>query len=270
MLADLFGKLSKLRTLATLFGRSEAGTRAPAATRTRPPACLHVEELGQRILPATGLQWAIRPPLPGVAYRGPTLAGKSVEITGLVQGSSRDIGTVRFTWMDGYGNFRGTFESHLSGCWCPFGHQAEFYEASTDIGPIAISGHVSNGILNLGGGYSYAITFSGAGDGMVMEHHHYLYDNPSNPKNDPLEGTPEDENFMVSDHQTISFSGGLVESGAALTLNGNVAVTNSGAWLRALDHLAPNDPNHHTAPAPDWLVQMFAQSYTAQISDAVM
>jgi hypothetical protein len=241
--------------------------------------------LGERVLPATGLTLnaahlynpqqsnlalASLGPKLTLAYWGPNLTGKSVELTGMVNGNVVDIGQVRFTSMDASGNFQGYFESHFAPCFCPFGHSmySSYYETSLDLGPtaVAISGHVSNGFLTLGGGYTYGITFSGAGDGMVSEHHHYLLDHMGQPD----DGTIEDESFMVTAHQTISFSGSISQSGSTLTLNGTAAETNSAPWLMGDTHTAPGDPNHTITPAPDWLIQVLSQPLTAQVSDPIV
>jgi hypothetical protein len=274
-----------LRTLTKLLHRSGAGKSIPAARRKVASARPQVECLGERVLPATGLTLsaanlynpqqsnlllASLGSRPALAYFGPNLTGKSVELTGLVNGSAFDIGTVRFTSMDAAGNFQGFFESHFAPCFCPFGHSmySSYYETSLDLGPttVAISGHVGSGLLTLGGGYTYGISFSGAGDGMVLEHHHYLLDHMGQPD----DGTIEDENFMVAAHQTINFSGAMYQSGSTLTLNGTAAETNSAAWLMGDTHTAPGTPNHTITPAPAWLVQVLSQPLTAQVSNPIV
>src|SRR5262245_25132530 len=131
-----------LCALTRLFRPLGAGANVPATSRKAAGARPQVESLGERLLPTTGLSlshWAIDPRDLRIAYQGPVLTGKSVEITGVVNGSPRDFGTVRFTSMDTAGNFQGTFECHVSGGWFPFGRHGEYYEASLDIGSIPIS-----------------------------------------------------------------------------------------------------------------------------------
>jgi hypothetical protein len=262
-----------LRKLTKLFHRSGAGKSIPAASRKVASARPQVECLGERVLPATGPNLSaahLFGPILALRYWGPNLTGKSVELTGMVNGSAFDLGQVRFTSMDAAGNFQGFFESHFAPCFCPFGHSmySSYYETSLDLGPttVAISGSVTNGLLNLGGGFMYGISFSGAGDGMVNEHHHYLLDHMGQPD----DGAIEDENFMVAAHQTINFSGYISSSGSTLTLNGTAAETNSAPWLMGDTHTAPGTANHTITPAPDWLIRVLSQPLTAQVSDAIM
>jgi len=135
---------------------------------------------------------------------------------------------------------------------------------------VPISGQVSGlGSITVGGAYSYSISFSGATDGMAREHHHYLYDDPSNP-NGPMEGMPEDETWMVADHQTVNFSGSVSQFGTSLNLNGNVRVSDHAAWLWALDHLDPNDARHHVVPLQGTTGVTLDLSILAGISDPVV
>jgi hypothetical protein len=84
---------------------------------------------------------------------------------------------------------------------------------------------------------------------MATEHHHYLFDDPSDPDN-PTEGTPEDESWSIGDRQSISFSGSVTQSGSALTLNGTAIEANAFSGVQwSLGHLAPNDPHHHVGTA---------------------
>jgi hypothetical protein len=244
------------RKLIQLFQQLGAGQKVVAPRRKHCSFRPSVESLGERVLPTIGLgtnavilanhnllnSWDHMPTLLTPDIVG--MAGKSVEIT---DPSGFDVGTVRFTTQDAFGNFQGTFESHVVRHIRLFGQ--EYYEANLDIGAIPISGRVSRGYDSLGGGLVSSISFSGTGTGRAREHHHYLYDDPNNP-NGTMEGMPEDESWMVNDRQTISFSGAINQSGAALTLCGNVDVTDHGAWLWAEDNLAPTDPMHmqHIVP----------------------
>src|SRR5262249_16670577 len=175
-----------------------------------------------------------------------------------------DIGTVVFTAQDTLGNFRGTFESHLHSHF-NLGFGAEKYQADLDIGPVAISGHLSRGLPVLGGGYSYGISFQGDASGWAREQHDYYLDDPKHPNN-PAEGTAEEEKFFIGDHQTVRFSGTVTTGSgllASLRLNGSVDVANQGGWLVAADHLAPFDPNHRVVPLDP--VTTFGQTLNLEV-----
>jgi len=277
-------------TLVRLFERLVCGKKVPAGRRKATAVRPQVECLGERVLPATGvgslgsMTSQLGPFAADKSNRSlfgpfsvPSLVGKSVEITNPSDPDPdrRDIGTVVFTGQDLFGNFQGTFECHLHNHFA-LGFGAEKYEASMDMGTIPISGSVGTTLPSLSTGWVSYISFHGDWQGMVTEHHHYLFDDPGNPNN-PMEGTPEDEIWRVSDRQTISFTGGLSPSGSGLTLAGNVDVTNRGQWLGSLDHLAPGDRNHTVVPLRDvpatlnGLLTLDQEVHpTMLISDAVM
>jgi hypothetical protein len=244
-----------LRALTRLFPPTRAGKRAPATRRRVATARPQVESLGERVLPATGLGpvtgtslWPVnQPPIVRPFYFGPSVVGKSVEITepgeliGHVLFPAVDIGKVTFTQMDVYGDFQGTYESHLGMTPGVPAWLESTYGYSLDIGPIAISGHLSS-VYILGLGLQTSISFTGTATGMATESRVYPLIDATHPPQMP--GPAQHETEMIADQQTVSFSGTVSQSTSGLALNGTVTQNDTVQWVWDLDNLAPTDPNH--------------------------
>jgi hypothetical protein len=252
-----------LRPWTRLFDRNPKVGASRAPHRTAPATRPRVEALDPRTLLATGLfnpvtslNYSPSPlkqeVLSGVTvvqsappiYLRPYLVNHSVALKGP---GGNVQGTVTFTSQSGL-DFQGTFVSNETNSFSlAFG--ADRYSASFDIHPgIPISGSLSSPATSSSGDTTWALSFSGSSTGTVTETRNYFYDNPANP-NDPREGMAETMTWMVSDTQSVNFSGTLTVSASGWTLGGTFHEQDSGQWVWSDDSLLQSDPNHreHTS-----------------------